>query len=274
MLRRTILPLETKIESSKGLVTYIASDQTLDSYREIILAAGWRFDHFAKNAPFVDSHDYWSIEKLLGSVIDAKVTGTQLIETVQWAHDIPENPLAALGWKMTLAGHLRAVSVGFRPVKAINQGDPEFYKTASAAGIDQAVALETRRIFTEQQQLELSACIIGANPAALATAHKSGDITDADLHSIGYRSDDDLDFLHRAAQAYPTLSPDHQTLIRQALHCITSAVAPKHIKPTIISEDAPGTTSATPGQAGTARTADRPTIPRATADQILRAVSI
>jgi hypothetical protein len=35
-----------------------------------------------------------------------------------------------------------------------------------------------RRIYLEQEQMELSACIIGANPNALARAYKAGVIDD------------------------------------------------------------------------------------------------
>ena len=71
----------------------------------------------------MDSHDYSTIGKCLGKVIDFRVEGAQLIERVQWAIDVPENQLAQIGWKMTEAGYLKAVSVGFFPVKYVT---PEF----------------------------------------------------------------------------------------------------------------------------------------------------
>jgi phage/plasmid-associated DNA primase len=46
-----------------------------------------------------------------------------LVETVKWAHDVPENRLAQLGYAMTKAGHLKAVSVGFIPTKMLTGGD-------------------------------------------------------------------------------------------------------------------------------------------------------
>ena len=44
-------------------------------------------------------------------------------------------------------------------------------------------AQRCRRIFTEHQQLELSACILGANPNAVARAWKERAVTDADLYT-------------------------------------------------------------------------------------------
>ena len=38
-----------------------------------------------------------------------------------------------------------------------------------------------RSIYLEQEQVELSACVIGANPNALARSYKAGLLTDADL---------------------------------------------------------------------------------------------
>src|SRR5215204_4273669 len=99
---RTIHP-EVRAEG-KGLATYIASDESVDCDREVVLMRGWRFDEFKKNAPFLNSHKKQSIEDQLGKVIDFKVEGrggsARLIETVQWAIDVPENKLAQLGWRM------------------------------------------------------------------------------------------------------------------------------------------------------------------------------
>ena len=62
-----------------------------------------------KNAPFVDSHDYSTFEKLVGKVIDFRVDARkgQLVNRFQWAVDVPDNQLAQLGWKMTESGYLK-----------------------------------------------------------------------------------------------------------------------------------------------------------------------
>ena len=197
-LTRTIHPEVRVISEADGLVDYIASDETLDCYDEVINAKGWRFNRFAKNAPFVDSHEYGSIACQLGIVTSAKVQGSQLIERVKWAKDVAENGLAQLGWKMTLGGFLKAVSVGFFPIRSICQGDSDWMKTIGDMGLTQ-IAPNIRRIFLEQDQIELSACIIGANPNALAKAHTEGCVKDADLAACGF-ADDDMTFLHAASK--------------------------------------------------------------------------
>ena len=186
LLRRTIHPEVRIVDAATGTCDYVASDETLDAYREIIRAAGWRFDNFQKNAPFVDSHNYESVDCLLGKVIDFRIENKQLIERVQWAIDVPENKLATLGWKMTQAGYLKAVSVGFWPQKMLTPfgEDPAAFVEALIAMGHDPKDSPCRCIHMEQQQVELSACIIGANPNALAKAFKSGCVTDADLETF------------------------------------------------------------------------------------------
>jgi len=182
-LVRMIHPEVRVVDAGRGIVDYIASDESIDSYREIIRAGGWRFTHFQKNAPFVDSHDYSSIGKCLGKVIDFRVEGAQLIERVQWAVDVPENELAQIGWRMTEAGYLKAVSVGFFPVKYLTPSSGEAWGAElKELGLPADAAVRT--IYTEQEQVELSCCVVGANANALARAYRAGAIDDADLETL------------------------------------------------------------------------------------------
>lgn len=186
-LIRRELPIKAKvIDQGQGIVEYIASNEAKDSYNEIIRANGWRFSQFAKNAPFVDSHDYSNIENLLGKVIEYKVVGNQLIETVQWAIDVPSNQKARIGWDMTRAGYLCAVSVGFRPTKYATKwdNDPAMYGQQMKE-LGNPVGVQV--VYIEQEQIELSACIIGANPDALVNvgkSYKAGAITDDDVRFL------------------------------------------------------------------------------------------
>ena len=139
-LRRSLNVKHRVLSESKGLVEYISSDASLDSYDESILASGWRFNMFQKNAPFVDSHNYYSIEHLLGRVTSARIENNQLIETVEWAKDVAESKLAILGWKLTLGGFLKAVSVGFRTVKAAYPNDTSWTSLVAQSGMTPAQA--------------------------------------------------------------------------------------------------------------------------------------
>lgn len=216
-LIRSIHPEVKIIDARQGLVDYIASDESLDCYREIIKAAGWKFDRFSKNAPFVDSHNYDSIECLLGKVINFSVQGKQLVERVQWAVDVEEQPLAKLGFKLTENGYLKAVSVGFFPEKFVSKwGDNNALAEAvQELGLDAATAAKVSCIFLEQQQIELSACIIGANPNALAKAHKDGAVSDGELAALGL-GDEEMHFL-RVVESDEIEAPNFRAFVAREL---------------------------------------------------------
>src|ERR1035441_8084218 len=118
-IRRDLHPQIRVIDSKRGTVEYIASDETIDSYGEVVKAAGVDFSRFQKNAPFVNSHDYSSIENLLGQVVDFRVANRRVVETVQFAIDVPTQPLARMAFDMTAAGFLKAVSIGFIPTATV-----------------------------------------------------------------------------------------------------------------------------------------------------------
>ena len=187
LLRREIHPEVRVLDAKSFTAEYVASDETLDSYREVIRAAGWRFDFFRKNAPLVDSHDYSTIKNVLGKVVDFAVRGGKLINVAQWAADPAQgNELAQMGWRMLSGGFLPAVSVGFMPVRSVSWSKPQDGNDSLVA---QAKELklnvdDLRAVYLEQQQVELSAVVIGANSNALAKAYKAGVLADADFEFI------------------------------------------------------------------------------------------
>jgi hypothetical protein len=190
-IRRTIHPEVRVLDAKLHQCEFVASDETVDSYREVIRANGWRFDHFEKNAPLVDSHDTSTIERQVGKVIDFRVVGNKLIETAQFAADVESNRLAKIGWDMLAAGYLRAVSVGFFPVKSVSRWDanPTAYaQMIKDLGFKPEDQNAPRCIYTEQQQIELSVCIIGANPNALARAYKASVLDDAAIDFLSQES--------------------------------------------------------------------------------------
>lgn len=209
-LYRELTPRTRVLSESEGLVEYVASDQTLDSYREIILANGWKFDHrFRTNPVFVDSHSYWRISDVLGRVTDYRVEGDQLIEVVKWAVDVPENALAQLGFQMTAKGYLKAVSVGFIPVKMVGRNDDDFTATADAIkGLSGEDRDALRCIFVEQQQIELSACVLGANPSALAKGFHDGDLKEELLAKCGLGTDEAQEVLGVAARVFDSTTDE------------------------------------------------------------------
>lgn len=212
--RRVIHPEIKVISATDGTVDYIASDESIDAHREIVSAKGWRFTRFAKNAPFVDSHNYWSLDALLGKVVNFEVKGGKLVERVKWAIDVKEAELAKLGFALTEGGYLKAVSVGFIPTKYAYQGDDDFAKAVAAMKLSAEDAVKVRCIYLEQEQIELSACIIGSNPNALAKAFQDGAVKEEMLAKLGFAGDEEMSFLMKAGELYEAADPIVQMMVR------------------------------------------------------------
>lgn len=221
------------LSEADGTAEFIASDNTLDSYNEVVLVSGWKFDLFQRNSPFVDSHNYYTIADLLGRVEAARVEDGKLIETVRFAKDVEENGLARLAWKMTVGGFLRAVSVGFRAVRAVSQGAAGWHEAVAESGLAPADASKCRRIFLEHQQLELSACVLGANPNAVARAYQEQAIGDEDLAAVGFR-EDDLHFLTLAGAAADKTDTD--PILRALVSREMARITARQRKPSSTSE--------------------------------------
>lgn len=219
--RRFITPEIKVISAADATVDYIASDASLDCYHEVLRAQGVKFTRFEKNAPFVDSHDYSTIEKLLGSVIEFKISGGKVVERVKWAIDV--SPLAALGFKLTESGHLKAVSVGFLPLRYAWRDDPDFAKMVTDLKLDAETAAKCRCVHWEWEQIELSACIIGANPNALAKAFKDGALKEKDIAAVGFAGDREFEFLQLAGATYDQADRLQRMQIELELHRIYRA---------------------------------------------------
>jgi hypothetical protein len=218
---RLALPAVPKVLSAaERTVQFIASSQALDCYRDIVRAAGWRFDRFQKNAPFVDSHNYASVGCLLGNVTGWQVQADKLVEDVKF---IPEglSGLADFAWKMVETGFLRAVSVGFMPLKVRSRwrDEKDFAAACVELGLSAEIAAQCACIHWEQDQTELSAVLIGANPEAVAKAHSAGALTLEDFAKLGV-GEDDVSFIHEAADGWGQATPILRRQIRGELRAI------------------------------------------------------
>lgn len=180
------------LNDDEGTVEFTASDETLDCYGEIVRVSGWRFTQFKKNAPFVNSHDYGDIRNLLGQVIDWRIDKGALVQVVKYAR-MP-GTLAEWAFAMVKGGFLRAVSVGFmakRMVTRWDQDSKDFLAQIADLKLDAQTAGQLRAVYLEQEQIELSQCIIGANPNALAksvsmiaAAYKGGCLSEEDVTKL------------------------------------------------------------------------------------------
>lgn len=163
---RAALAVEAKGEEGRPVIRFVASDETLDRYDEIIQASGWDLEDYEKNPVFLNAHMYWDIEFVLGKSIEHRVEGDKLIQVVEFAVDI--NPAAKMAFELFKGRFMNAVSVGFIPIT---------WETGSnEAGF--------RRKFTKQSLLELSAVPVPANPNAVQDALKEGAIDKSTLREV------------------------------------------------------------------------------------------
>ncbi len=183
-LRRE-MPVKPKVlDAAKGIIRFTASDETMDYSNEIVRLAGWRFTNFSKNAPFVDSHDYSEISKALGQVVAYGVTGGELVEDVQFALTPNGQTLADWAFAMYRDEFLRACSVGFVPTRYATKWDSDrnaLIEQIAELKLDPAAAARLNVVYIEQEQIELSACVLGCNPNALAKAYKAGTLSEESL---------------------------------------------------------------------------------------------
>lgn len=104
---------------SPPILDFIASNQTLDRFGEIILGDGWRLDNYRRNPVFQNAHQYGDILFTLGKALVTEVRelahGPALFQRVEFAVEV--NPMARIAYGLYRGGFLNAVSVGFIPLR-------------------------------------------------------------------------------------------------------------------------------------------------------------
>ena len=182
--------------SSPPILDFIASDESLDRYDEVICASGWRLDTYRRNPVFQNAHQYGDIMFTLGKALATEVrsaecgvrngtrsgmkSGAHLFQRIQFATEV--NPVARIAYGLYKGKFLNAVSVGFIPIRWEDADGTEHLPRSTAAGrqVFQPLSLSAsqhfRRRYLEQELLEVSAVGIPANPNALALGLKAGAI--------------------------------------------------------------------------------------------------
>jgi HK97 family phage prohead protease len=150
-------------EAAGAVIDFVASDATVDRYGEVIEPEGWKLENYRRNPVFLNSHRSTDVLNTLGKALIVAVRYERLFLRVEFA--VKENPIARVAYSLYRGGFLRAVSVGFMPLK---------WEDGKAGG-------PWRRRYLEQELLEVSAVGIPANPNALTLALEQGAVTRGDL---------------------------------------------------------------------------------------------
>ena len=155
-----------EVAGEKPVLDFIASDETLDRYNEVIKLDGWELDNFRANPVIPDCHDYSSIMKILGRAQSITAADGKLMDRVEFC---TENPLGNMAYKMALGGFIKSQSVGFIPLEWTNGND----KNAPD------------RTYTKCELLEVSFVVVPANPGAtIGLALKSGALEKSDVSAV------------------------------------------------------------------------------------------
>jgi hypothetical protein len=148
-------------------VTFLASDETVDSYGDILRVDGADLTRFKSGAAaFITSHDLRDVSGASGVIVKAfkqkgvegSPDGKALFVTVYFP-TAEEDPDADYIFKKYKAGTLKAVSVG---LKVIEYYDPESPEERKKIGLGKW-GIEVKKWLP----YELSAVTVGANPNAL-----------------------------------------------------------------------------------------------------------
>jgi hypothetical protein len=110
--------------------------------------------------------------------------------------------------------------VGFQSLRSVWQGSPEFARTVQAMKLEAGAVVSLRGIHLEQDQLELSACVIGSNPNAVAKAFSEGAITESELSACGFGGDLELELLLKSGAAWEAADSLTQYKIKHELRSI------------------------------------------------------
>ena len=141
------LSIDAEIQMDKNFHT-IASTARMDRDNEIVVQ-NFELENFKSNPVVVDSHNYSTIENIVGRFLNVEQTDKGLEGDIDFAEESPKGKLAK---KLAEGGYLRAVSIGFIPLE-FAEGE--------------------RGIITRSELLELSVCVVQSNADALIQNNKN-----------------------------------------------------------------------------------------------------
>ena len=145
--------------------TFIASDDSVDRYGDIVDANGWDVRDFKKNSLFLFGHQSHKLP--IGKVLRTWVEGNKFMAKVMF---LPEglDDFADKCWRLLQGEFLKAVSVGFMPIKQ----EPIYNDDGRYIGTH----------FLKQALLELSLVPLPANANAVQVARSfEPSLSDKDL---------------------------------------------------------------------------------------------
>jgi len=150
--------ISKSINEDTRTIDFIISNETLDRHGDIIKLKGWKTAEFMKNPVMLFAHQR-SVPPI-GKALKVWKSQGSLNAKAQFMSE-EMSPFADSVFQMFKEGFLKAVSVGFMPIKSEFIRDPE---NEFITGVK----------FLEQELLEFSAVPVPSNPDALIKARTKG----------------------------------------------------------------------------------------------------
>jgi HK97 family phage prohead protease len=145
-------------KGADGTYEYVASDETVDRYGDVIRVAGWELKNYRANPVVLFAHQK---DNPVGIASKVWTEGTKLMVRIKLAEE-GTSPFIDTLRKLMDQKIVRAVSVGFLPTKQPNYIRDE--KNDMITGVE----------YIGQELLENSLVTVPANPMALQTAKSMG----------------------------------------------------------------------------------------------------
>ncbi|MFZ5831447.1 MAG: phage portal protein, partial [Planctomycetota bacterium] len=148
--------VEAVVATEQRSVVY---DWNRGTIEEVLIAGG---AEYGAQVPLLDNHYRYSLEAVLGSVRQIRVSGDQVSGRLYFARG---HEAAETAWNLVRQGHLTDVSVGYRPIDG-GYVDIEPGQTAVVAGRSYTAGSRVLRITQRWVVKEVSIVPIGADSAA------------------------------------------------------------------------------------------------------------
>ena len=215
------LQLMGALDVANRRATFVASCGSVDSFGTRFVAQGLLLDRLRKNPVFLWQHNRTDPDDAIGKLVDIRLEGDRLIVVAEFA----KTDLAERCWQAVLDGRVNAVSIGFDTLASHAEGD--------------IVVIDSAEVY------EVSLCLIGSNPDALALrAFIEGKrfMNPDVLKTLGLADGASPDEIVKALIMYLAKTDEDKALAAEALKGLESRAA----------ESAPSASSASDGAAAAA----------------------
>lgn len=199
---------EAKAVSGKErTLRFVFSDESVDSYGDIIKQDGWDLSRYTKNPVILWAHN-GTDNPPIGRASNVHVSNGMLIGDIEFA---PKGAFefAETLYQLALEKFIKGNSVGFQPIKIAEQKDAE------AAGVGKYGVL-----FEKQLLLENSLVSVGANENALQNG----------LKSLVQRGLVDDRTSRNFAKTYPLTEMDWRKTLREKVRSFVDMGANTHVE--------------------------------------------